>query len=325
MSERGLELVSCVTRKFYCIGYDDRHSLHRMTTYDTRHSDPAEAELPYRREATTVLADDGRELRGTWFRPTDLPRGAVVLVPAMATPAAYYDAFAAWLAESGFLTLTFDFRGMGSRAEMRAEQGDLIRWAGDAASALEHLLEYAGDLPVTWLGHSLGGQILPFARHDLLDQVLLVASGSGYWRHNVASLRWRAPLLWRTVAPLAIRVAGYYPGSRLRMLGDLPPNVMRQWGRWCLDPAYLGVDVPDAAARFREVTVPISTLAFEDDELLSAASMRALEEWYVAAPLESRRLSPADLGVARVGHHGFFRSAHRDLWGAHVLPALAHR
>lgn len=296
-----------------------------MTTYDTRHSDAAEADLPFRRDLTTVIADDGRELRGTWYRPRDLPRGAVVLVPAMATPAAFYDTFAAWLAESGFLTLTFDFRGMGTPADMRAEQGDLIRWAGDAASALELLLEYAGDLPVTWLGHSFGGQVLPFARHDLLDQVVLVSSGLGYWRLNQPALRWRAPLLWRGIAPLAIRVAGYYPGSRLRLLGDLPPNAMRQWARWCMHPTYLEIDVPDAADRFREVTVPVATLSFEDDELLSAASMQALEDLYVAAPVESRRFAAADLGVSRVGHHGFFRSTHRDSWDAHVLPRLASR
>ena len=303
-----------------------------MTTYDTRHSGfevAADVDVPthppIQQDLTTVVADDGRELRATWFRPGQPARGAVVVVPAMATPAAYYEAFATWLAESGFLVLTYDFRGMGSTAEMKAERGDLIRWAGDAASALEHLLGYAGDLPVTWVGHSLGGQLLSFARHDLLDRVLLVASGSGDWRLNVPWLRWRAPLLWRAIAPITIRVAGYYPGSRIGVLGDVPANVMRQWGRWCLDPSYLGVDVSDAAARFREVTVPIRTLSFSDDELLSADSIRALEEWYVAPPLDARRLAPADLGVERIGHHGFFRARHRSAWEAHVLPALATR
>ncbi len=47
-----------------------------------------------------MLADDGRELRATWFRPADEPRGAVVVVPAMATPSAFYGAFAEWLAET---------------------------------------------------------------------------------------------------------------------------------------------------------------------------------------------------------------------------------
>ncbi len=140
---------------------------------------------------------------------------------------------------------------------------------------------------MTWLGHSLGGQVLLFARHDLVARVLLVAAGSGYWRHNVGTVRLVAPLLWRVIVPLSTRLAGYYPGRRLRMVGDLPTGVVRQWGRWCLSEDYLAVDVPDAAARYAEVTVPISTLHFTDDELLSEASMQALEALYTGPP--SRR------------------------------------
>lgn len=292
-----------------------------MTVYDTRYN-----AVPVAREQATVVADRGRELRATWFRPAGQPRGAVVVVPAMATPSAYYDAFASWLAESGFLTLTFDYRGTGSRAEMRAERGDVLDWAGDAASALEAVLDQVPTgTPVTWVGHSLGGQLLPFARHDLLAAALFVSAGSGYWRLNQPGIRWRAPFLWRVVVPLAVRIAGYFPGGRLGLIGDLPPAVVRQWGRWCLSPTYLGVDVPDASARFAEVILPVRTLHFTDDELLSGASMRALEEWYAGADLESSRLTPAELGVDRVGHHGFFRPSFRDAWDTHVLPRLAVR
>ena len=61
-----------------------------MVLYDTRYNE-------------TIAADDGRELRANWFEPRD-PRGAVLLVPAMATPASFYRAMAGWLAEiSGYL------------------------------------------------------------------------------------------------------------------------------------------------------------------------------------------------------------------------------
>ena len=131
---------------------------------------------------------------------------------------------------------------------MRSERGDVLRWAGDAASALESLLDEDLGVPVTWIGHSLGGQLLPFARHDLLARALMVATGTGYWRLNPPSIRWRAPLFLRVVAPLAMRWSGYYPGRRLGLLGDAPSSAMRQWARWCLSPDYYGVDVPDLAA-----------------------------------------------------------------------------
>ena len=63
--------------------------------YDDRHND-------VRRIPTTVTTDDGRELSATWFEPSgpeDRPAvGAVLVAPAMATPSAYYAAFATWLA-----------------------------------------------------------------------------------------------------------------------------------------------------------------------------------------------------------------------------------
>ena len=292
-----------------------------MTPYDSRHTAVAV-------DVGTVLADDGRELDATWFSPEGDLRGGVVVVPAMAVPRSYYAELATWLAEQGHLVLTFDYRGTGSRAAMREERADVVRWAGDAASALEALdaevrSRGAGGVPLTWIGHSLGGQVLPFARHDLLAQAVFVASGSGYWRHNQPPFRWAAPLLWRTVAPAVIRVAGYYPGGRLRLLGDLPAGVMRQWGRWCLRPDYYLSDVPHMRARLDEVTLPILSVSFTDDELLGARSMAELDGWYSAARLRAARYAPADLGSSRIGHHGFFRPRHRAAWEQVLGPVVS--
>ena len=197
-----------------------------------------------------------------------------------------------------------------------------MRWFGDTASALEHLVDEAPDVPVTWVGHSLGGQALPFARHDLVDRALLIAAGSGYWRHNQPAIRFGVPFFFRVVVPLAIRASGYYPGRRLGLLGDVPPNVMRQWARWCLHPDYFA-DVSDLDGRVAELELPITALSFTDDELLSAGSHRALEELYAAAPVEAHRLAPADLDVERIGHHGFFRGGMEPSWERVVLPHLA--
>lgn len=305
-----------------------------MTLYDSRHIALPES-LPVHPEGPAVairtgvvVADDGRELEATWFSPQGPPRGGVVLVPAMAVPRTYYAELATWLAGQGQLVLTFDYRGMGSRDQMRQERGDVLRWAGDAASALEALdaevrSRVAGGAPLTWIGHSLGGQVLPFARHDLLARAVFIASGSGYWRHNQPPLRWFAPVLWRTVAPVAMRAAGYYPGRRIRLLDDLPAGVMRQWGRWCLRPDYYLTDVPHMRARLDEVTLPILSVSFTDDELLGASSMAELDSWYAAAQVRAERYAPAELGATRIGHHGFFRPRHRAAWEQVLGPVLA--
>jgi len=280
-----------------------------MVSYDSRYNE-------------TITADDGRALRVTWFVPA-VPRGAVLLAPAMATPATFYRPLAGWLAEAGFLTMAFDYRGTGSVAELKAETGDILRWAGDAASALEALVGAADGLPVTWLGHSLGGQVLPFAHHGLVDQAIVVASGNGYWRYNTPAVRRRAPLLWHTLAPSVIAATGYIPGRRLRIVGDVPANVMRQWRRWCLSPGYFAADVPRVGDRVAHVTTPVTSVWFTDDELLTAAAIDAMDDLYRGTPVERLRLDPASYGLDRVGHHGFFRDGGRPLWESILLPRLA--
>ncbi|MGL4175105.1 MAG: alpha/beta hydrolase family protein [Dermatophilaceae bacterium] len=291
-----------------------------MTTYDDRLSTESEVHL----ETGEIAADDGRLLQVTWFVPDGPPRGGVVVAGAMATRRRFYAPFGRWLAERGFLALTVDYRGMESPAALRAETGDAVRWAGDAASALEALAERAGPtVPLSWLGHSLGGQALPFARHDLVSAAVLVSAGSGYWRLGRRAMWWRTPFFFRVLVPVTTRVAGYYPGDRLRLIGNLPTGVIRQWGRWCLHEEYIGADVPSFSRRTASVTLPITAISFTDDELLSGASMVALEQWFAGASVVPVRMTPADLGVDRVGHHGFLRPPHRADWDRLVLPALA--
>ena len=197
--------------------------------------------------------------------------------------------------------LTFDYRGTSATpSELRRETADLLTWAGDAAAALEHLLDDApagNHSPVTWIGHSFGGQVLPFVRHDLLDSAVLVATGNGHYHHNPPWLRRRAPLLWRGIVPLTTAVAGYFPGRRLGILGDLPTGVARQWGRWCMHPDYWGADVRDIAARQALITHPVTLVSTSDDPLVTRSGPAALARALSEAPVSIVELSPEQLAV----------------------------
>jgi len=276
-------------------------------------------------ENTVFPADDGQELHGRWFEPIADRRGVVVIVPAMATTAAYYATFASWLRDRGFAVLTFDYRGYGASLSgpMSEVENDLVRWALDARDALDYAHARAAGSPVTWLGHSLGGQVLPFADHSRVDRAINVASGTGYWKHNSPGVRLTAPVLWKVIAPAAIAVAGYFPGKRLRMLGDLPPNVMRQWGRWCMHPDYLLSELPEMREEFAKVDLPMVSLSFTDDEMMSSASISTLDGLYTSVDEVRMRYTPAQLGVERMGHFGFFRDNQVDLWDELILPFLA--
>ena len=278
-------------------------------------------------DAITFRAADGYELHGRWFEPNGETRGVVLIVPAMATTAAYYATFASWLRDRGFAVMTFDYRGYGESLDgpMREVTNDLVRWALDARDALDHAHVRAQGVPVTWLGHSLGGQVLPFADHRQAERAISVASGSGYWRQNTPSARRKAPLLWKVIAPAATAVAGYFPGKRLGVLGDLPPNVMRQWGRWCMHPDYLLSELPAMREQFAAVDIPMVSISFTDDELMSATSISALDALYIAVDTTHARYTPQQLGVDRMGHFGFFRHNQVDLWDELILTHLAEQ
>lgn len=276
-----------------------------------------------------VIAADGRAIVARVFRPRGEAIGAVLVVPAMGVSQPYYAPFAAWLATRGFLAATFDYRGTGlSRAgSLRGFKADILDWARlDCAAMIEAVSEMAPGRPLYWVGHSLGGQILPFVpNRDRVSKMVTIATGSGYWRENAPPLRRRAWWLWYLVAPLSVRLFGYFPGRRLRKVGDLPRGVMEQWRRWCLDPDYaVGAEGDAVRALYASVRTPIVSLSFSDDEYMSARNVEAIHGLFVSAPRRMTRIAPQDVGVQRIGHFGFFRSAYESsLWRAHLLPELA--
>jgi len=275
-----------------------------------------------------LVAADGYRLAAHDFAPPGAVRGYAVIAPAMGVTQRYYAPFAAWLATHGIHALTFDYRGMGrSRpASLRGFAADLTTWARvDAGAALADVATRAGHLPIYWIGHSLGGQVVPMIPGaDRIARLITVAGGSGYWRYASRSLRWRAPLLWYVIVPASLRIAGYFPGRTLRMVSDVPHGAMAQWRRWCLHPDYApGAEGAAVRAEYAALRTPILSLSFTDDEYMSAASIASLHAFYSGANRQMVRLAPADIGVASIGHFGFFRERFAaSLWVPYVLPAL---
>lgn len=277
----------------------------------------------------TVLAADGTPLAARFHPPAGTARGAVLIVPAMGVGQDYYGDFAHWLAQAGYAVATFDYRGMGRsrRGSLRELKADILDWAAlDCSAVLDALAERHPDLPLNWIGHSLGGQILPFCpQHTRLARAVTVGTGSGYWRENTWTLRSYVWWLWYVAVPLALPLCGYFPGRRLRKVGDLPRGVMAQWRRWCLHRDYaVGVEGETARRQFASVTVPIVSLSFTDDEYMSARNTESLHAFYTGARCTLRRIAPGDVGARRIGHFGFFRRRFAEtLWRTYLLPALA--
>lgn len=273
---------------------------------------------------TRVLEANGAKLALRIYEEagsTGAPRATVVLGAAMGVPQGYYAAYAQWLADQGYRVWTFDYRGQGESlklvgGKLRGFKADLIDWKRDyeAVIAAAHA---EGPQPLYLIGHSLGAQ-LP----GLLDQpgrisgLLSIAAGSGYWRQNAPPLRRRVLFLWHVLVPLLTPLFGYFPGGRLGMVGDLPAGVIRQWRRWCLHPKYSAAEGQNAIQSYARVRFPIRAWSFDDDEMMTLAGTQSLLGLYAGAPQSCERIAPADVGLSRIGHFGFFRESMREaIWG----------
>lgn len=264
-----------------------------------------------------VVTADGHRLAINRFATQGGCKANVLIAGAMGVRQDYYAPFAESLAAQGFAVTTFDYRGMGfsRNGSLRGFDTDIIKWAEQDVDAMIGAARVQAA-PLYLVSHSLGGQILGLVprRHEV-DAMFTVASGTGYYKHNT-SMPLQVRFLWYVAMPLYTRIFGYFPGKKLRKVGDLPRGVALQWTRWCKHPEYI---VDDAGRPMHEghanIRIPIFGLSFEDDEYIPKVAIDQLHGFYRAANIERRHVAPKDIGLRRVGHFGFFKPQYREsLW-----------
>jgi predicted alpha/beta hydrolase len=274
-----------------------------------------------------VLAKDGYKLTSRFYEPQGEILGTVIIAPAIGITQTYYATFASWLAARGFATVTFDYRGTGLSlsGRLRGFKANISDWIHlDCAAIIDTVATQVPHKPLYWIGHSMGGQIFPLIPNAKeISKIVTIGTGSGYWRENALNVKYRVLWLWYVAVPLATAVCDYFPGKKLRKVGDLPTGVIKQWRDWCLNPEYLIGVVPGARALFAEVKTPLVSISFTDDEYMSARSIESLNDYYINAPKTIKRLQPRDIGVKRIGHFGFFKEQfNTSLWQSYLLPEL---
>ena len=239
------------------------------------------------------------------FAAAGKPSATLVIAGAMGARSDFYAPLARFFAENGIHVLTFDF----------PDEGDLDLWAKHLDAMLAEARAAAPELPLLYLGHSLGGQllgVLPQATE--VRAAITVTAGSGYYGFN-DRMPVRVRLFWFVFVPLLTPLFGYFPGKRLRMVGDLPPGVAWQWRRWCMHPDYLLAEDEGRRALFDRIRIPIRGYSFEDDHIVTKRAIDHLHAFYRAAEVERRHVAPGEVGARRLGHFGFFAEASREtLW-----------
>ena len=170
-----------------------------------------------------------------------------------------------------------------------------------------------------FIGHSVGGQILGLAPSSRkLTSATFIAASAPYWK------RWprladglKIKVNAGVILPLVSKLYARFPSKKFGLGNqDLPPSAVRQWAKWMSKPDYLfnkefGLD----CSAYREMGIPILSLAFKDDLLAPLENINHLLRFFENADCEIKQIKPSDVGAKHIGHTGFFKEKFKDsLW-----------
>ena len=271
-------------------------------------------------EPISIQASDGFTLEGSLYRPPTTVTKVIVITSALGVVRSYYQQYAMFMCNHGYMVLTFDYRGVGeSRPKsLRGFQATMHDWGQrDIAAAIDWVDTVLQPHRLFMVSHSAGGQLLGLAHNSRrIDAMVAVAVPSGYWRHWPLFQRYRFLLMWHLlVRPLA-RGLGYLPAKRLGFGEDLPQGVALEWASWCLHRDYLfGFGDQLDLSLYSQLKIPILVYSIADDQMAPKMAVDALFKGYENARITRSHVLPAGIGVSHIGHFGFFKEKFRDsLW-----------
>ena len=240
----------------------------------------------------------------------------------------YYAKFAEYLADQGWTTLIYDYRGTGeSRREGDDEDLDILMsdWMmKDVPAANRFMRTTFPGRPLLAVGHSVGahGQFA-IQCDEPVDALVAIASHAGVTRLIPSAIeRAKVWAIFNVVTPVSIRVLRRVPIEKIGMGRNIPAGVTRQWGRWTSLREYFFDDEnfptrgTQLTTRFALFNAPVLSQIFTDDLWATRRAANVLVDKLVNAPVERRDIQPESIGADAIGHMGFFRSANRDLWPA---------
>ena len=269
----------------------------------------------------TIPAKDGYDLSAVLRKPEKGSKGFIQIHCGTGIPQKLYANFAKFLTQNGYITLTFDYRGIGkSRPKsLKGFEAFIRDWGQkDMVGVLNWAIDNLPDEKKIIIVHSMGGQMVGLMENnDQIDQLVLIASSTGYWKDMSKPFRYLLPPFWFLYIPMSIAIHGYANAKKIRQGEDLPKGVAEEWQKWCINPNYFETEFGKTLKPlyFDQIEIPIKSIQVADDPIANEITCNKLLSYYTNATTKVQQIKPQDLGVSKIGHAGFFSRKFKDsLW-----------
>jgi predicted alpha/beta hydrolase len=268
-----------------------------------------------------ITAADGYPLSVLYLTPVEETDNTIILSSATGVKKEFYINFAQFLTRKGYNVLLFDYRGIGGSApnDLRNLKCFMHEWATmDMNAALNFVISQKNKTKIIWLGHSIGGQMVPLLdEHMQIKKLITVNAALGYWKYFPYPHKILIWCLWYIIQPIMIRCYGYGNMKKIGWGENLPPNVLNEWKKWCTNPDYFMKYLKASAQQrsYDDFTVPITALYSSDDYIANDKTVAMMMKFYPKAPAQIKKLDVKKYTDHKVGHTGIFRKKFESsLW-----------
>jgi predicted alpha/beta hydrolase len=283
-------------------------------------------------EKIKIKTADGIELDANLFMPSQA-KGIIQINGATAVLKEFYLNIATYLNENNYVVLIFDYRGIGGSSPkegLRNCNYEYIDWARkDMTAALAYLKNRFPDLPIIFLGHSVGGQSIGLIQNTTktVKALVTVNSSSGYHGGMTIKYHLRNFFFFEVVRPLTLGIWGYGKLKSFGFMEDLPKNIYNSWREWCSVPDYF-FDPKYASSiegieGYKNLDFPITVFRAADDDIATPINNHNLWKHINSSkPIEQITLEPRDFNLKTIGHFDLFRKKHKETLWPIVLEKL---
>lgn len=262
---------------------------------------------------------DGFLLAGTLHAPTK-PKAAVMIAPATGIKRQFYYAFAHFLAQHGYATMTFENRGIGNSMGSTINSGNpsLPNWGKlDMTAVLDYLEEQYPGVKYHLVGHSAGGQLVGLMENATkLTSIFNFGCSSGSIKNAKYPYKIAFHYWLNFVIPVSNLLFGHVKSQWFGMGEPLPRRVGSDWSRYCNGAGYTEVDFGKAIQhhQYDRLTIPSLWLHAADDKIANLANVKDMIRVFPNLKHEIITLHPNDFAFQEIGHMSFFSSKKSALW-----------